>query len=991
MAAKKNKSSEIKILRQDFHNINGYSYRLDGCDFVPATKIYFRKERCLDLSKSSKNNIDLDLDSMSVYDNFMSDIQDIIKGRTVKSLEGLPTTNLTMTILESEVNLKKEFDEYRSNNKKGTINSHIAETLNYLFGDGNTKKKTKRIIESIKKNTSLPAKPTKIEQKLFDEEGKIIVAKKRGRKKTEEIPQTEPKEKKKRGRPPMNKLPFRVFVPDKNKQDESKDELSVESVPVPSVSAPSSLTSRPSTRKKRPASQPKPKKFSAFADTYTPLNQVENSEVVEYMNLEILPQSLLATVKTDLVPTSGSSKQTNKEIIEQFFVRLYQSVLLAKMRYENGDQTCRSLYESDICKIYVNLMCELLKMMGVPEDQEHVDEYFKGMILKTYDGQYKYELKGQESIFSGGKVADHSNKEKCDKVILSITDEKSKPTVSKLLSTNSLGGSDSLTVLMGNVMLKLNEYDDKKTFDKIIQVTKEILSDGPKAGSYYQFLSFVADTILPDESNLEDIKTKIPFDLLFLADSEIKDQEKIKLVKLFTPLKVQIDLIKEDVSNKDVNSETESNIKDESLEPKGGLRSTTSETHESNDFIDYNEIFSDSVLKKLGIRDFNGKTSDDLKMEAEFNECKAKEEAKGTVITEEVITRLINQVAATEASLIFLEGSEKIKKGRKIKKNYVLPPKPLPNSHSYTQEIKKYNAAKDYLKDPAYTSLRVVCQQNKISVPTLITYMDAGRVSRMMVTGRYSGSTVIRDSSFNNRGKSLYPEEIKGVFLQKTYEQLLEAKRCSLKCNIPNESKLSARLSIAKHELFEEMKKNAGESNPELINEHAPKPSSQPSSSLADVSGNTSVTTTASSEQPETKKYLNHRVDKLSVKYPVLRLPFQQALASDVINANTKSELADIIKVPILDIVKADHDVVKQIDFEYLTLECIYSMSNTVAAVVNSNFDFGNFLGGVFKKKKSNLFKRHPVSKPATKSKVSDGTGYSKDKSCFRLIQFKET
>lgn len=990
MAAKKNKSSEIKILRQDSHNINGYSYKLDGSDFVPSTKIYFRKERCLDLPKSSVNNLDQNLDSMSVYDNFMNEIQDMLKGRTVKSLEGLPTTNLTMTILESEVDLKREFDEYRSNNKKGAINSHIAETLNYLFGDGTTKQKTKRIIESIKKNNVLPTKPSKMEQKLFGEDGNVIVAKKRGRKKTEEIPTPEPKEKKKRGRPPMNKLPFRVFVPDKNKSDEATDELTVESVPEPSVFAPSPITSRPSTRKTRPVSQPKLKKFSAFADTYTPLNQVENSEIVEHMNLEIFPQSLLATVKTDLTPTSEGTL-TNKEIIEQAFVRLYQSVLLAKMRYENGDQTSRSQYESDICKIYVNLMCELLKTIGVPEDQEYVEEYFKGEIFETYEDKYKYELKGEESIINGGKKVYYSAKMKCDKVILSITDEKSKPTVTKLLYTNSLGGSDSLTVMIGNVMLELNEYVDKKTFEKIIQVTKEIFLNGPKASSYNQFLNFVADKLLPDQSNLEEIKAQIPFDLLFLNDTDILEQEKIKLVKLFAPLKTQIDLTNEELTNKDTKTETDFNADNKSMEVKDSLRSTSSETQESSDFIDYNEIFSDSVLKKLGIRDFNGRTSEDLKMEADFNECKAREEAKGTAITEKVITRLINEVAANEASLIFLQGSETSKKGRKIKKNYVLPPKPMPNSHSYTQEIKKYNAAKEYLTDPAYTSLRVVCQQNKISVPTLITYMDAGRVSRMMITGRYSGSTVIRDSSFNNRGKSLYPDEIKGVFLQKTYEQLLEAKRCSLKCSIPGQSKVSARLSIAKHELYEEMKKIVVDTKSELPAHKEPVPTSQPSSSLADVSGNASVTTTASSEQPETKKFLNHRVDRLSVKYPVLRLPFQQALASDVINADTKSELADIIKLPILEIVKADNEVVQQIDFEYLTLECIYSMSNTVAAVVDSNFDFGNFLGGVFKKKKSNLFKRHTEPKPVPKSSDSEGSEYSKDKSCFRLIQFKET
>lgn len=217
---------------------------------------------------------------------------------------------------------------------------------------------------------------------------------------------------------------------------------------------------------------------------------------------------------------------------------------------------------------------------------------------------------------------------KCDKVILSITDEKSKPTVTKLLYTNSLGGSDSLTVMIGNVMLELNEYVDKKTFEKIIQVTKEIFLNGPKASSYNQFLNFVADKLLPDQSNLEEIKAQIPFDLLFLNDTDILEQEKIKLVKLFAPLKTQIDLTNEELTNKDTKTETDFNADNKSMEVKDSLRSTSSETQESSDFIDYNEIFSDSVLKKLGIRDFNGRTSEDLKMEADFNECKARKRPK---------------------------------------------------------------------------------------------------------------------------------------------------------------------------------------------------------------------------------------------------------------------------------------------------------------------------------------------------------------------------
>ena len=989
MAVKKNTTSEIKILRQETHNINGYTYSLDGSDFVASSTSYFKKNRCLDLPNLSTNEFRFDLDNMNIYNEFVNDIENIQKGIQVKSLKGFPTTNLTLTILDSEVDLNKEFEDFTKNNKKGAINSHLAETLNYLFGNGDTKQKTKRIIESIKKNNSGIAGLPKLEEKLFDEDGNIIVKKKRGRKKTEEILLLEPIEKKKRGRPPLRKIPFRVFVPDKMKSGDSADEESLESMPAPSESAPSSVASRPPTRKRRPTSAPKLKKFSAFADSYTPLNQVENSEVVEYLNLEVLPQSLLATVKTEFTSDSRNAKITKKELIEQSFIRLYQSVLLAKMRYENGDKNSRVQYETDICKIYVNLMCELLKKLGIPEDQELVDEYFKGVVFDNNEEKYMHNLKGEQSVFEGRKVADNNKSLDPSEVILNITSEKSKPLVNKLLTVGKLDEHELPTVLVGNVLLKLNEYEDRKTFDKIVLVTKEILSEGPKASSYYQFLSFVASNLLPDQSNLEDIKTKIPFDLLFLSDSDIKDQEKVNLVKIFAPLKLQIDLAKESPNKKDETTNLQPKSYEEMKDAKAENPSTSSE---STDFFELNELFSDSVLKKLGLRDFNGRTSEDLKMEAKYNELRTKALAEGMEITEDEITNMINQVAKDEANLLFLQGSQKMKKGRKIKKNYVLPPKPLANSATYTQEIKKYNAAKDYLRDPANTSLRVVCQQNKISVPTLITYMDAGRVSRMLITGRYSGSTVIRDSSFNNRGKSLYPDEIKGVFLQKTYEQLLEAKKSSLKCDIPKDSKISARLSIAKHDLLEELKNNLVDAGTDTTNKEESVDLSHPSSSLADVSGNLSITTPATSDASAVQKYLTNRVDKLSVKYPVLRLPYQETFANDVLRSETKAGLADIIKSPILSMVEKNSEIAKEIDFEYLSSDCVYSMSNTVAAIVDSNFDFASFLGGVFKKKKSNLFKKNSVQPSASKPpSATEGSEYSKNKSCFKLIQFKET
>ncbi len=54
----------------------------------------------------------------------------------------------------------------------------------------------------------------------------------------------------------------------------------------------------------------------------------------------------------------------------------------------------------------------------------------------------------------------------------------------------------------------------------------------------------MAGNLLPDQSNLEDIKTKIPFDLLLFKHSDIEDQEKVNLVKIFVPLNYKLTLAK---------------------------------------------------------------------------------------------------------------------------------------------------------------------------------------------------------------------------------------------------------------------------------------------------------------------------------------------------------------------------------------------------------------------------------------------------------------
>lgn len=85
------------------------------------------------------------------------------------------------------------------------------------------------------------------------------------------------------------------------------------------------------------------------------------------------------------------------------------------------------------------------------------------------------------------------------------------------------------------------------------------------------------------------------------------------------------------------------------------------------------------------------------------------------------------------------------KKGRKLRKEYTLPPKPVKQAPFYEMEMKKYEAAKYYLINQNKTTLAKTCKQFKVSVPTLITYMDKARVDTFLKTGKYSGTSAKRE------------------------------------------------------------------------------------------------------------------------------------------------------------------------------------------------------------------------------------------------------
>lgn len=85
------------------------------------------------------------------------------------------------------------------------------------------------------------------------------------------------------------------------------------------------------------------------------------------------------------------------------------------------------------------------------------------------------------------------------------------------------------------------------------------------------------------------------------------------------------------------------------------------------------------------------------------------------------------------------------KKGRKLRKEYTLPPKPIKGTAVFSNEIKKYEAAKHYLINQKKTTLAKTCKEFNVSVPTLITYMDKSRVDAFIKTGKYSGNSAKRE------------------------------------------------------------------------------------------------------------------------------------------------------------------------------------------------------------------------------------------------------
>jgi hypothetical protein len=98
-----------------------------------------------------------------------------------------------------------------------------------------------------------------------------------------------------------------------------------------------------------------------------------------------------------------------------------------------------------------------------------------------------------------------------------------------------------------------------------------------------------------------------------------------------------------------------------------------------------------------------------------------------------------------QSNLVKINKEQEAKKGRKLRKEYTLPPKPVKGMAFYQMESKKYEAAKYYLLNQNSTTLSKTCKKFNVSVPTLITYMDKDRVEAYLKTGKYSGTAAKRE------------------------------------------------------------------------------------------------------------------------------------------------------------------------------------------------------------------------------------------------------
>ena len=1020
MAKKDHNSSQVKLLRVNSNVIKGFSYRVKNDKGFIQEKKYFGPERCKGLIITNTTNGSKDFDfndnnNEHIYEDFIKDIDLIKLNKEVTSFLNNPSSSLTLTLLHDSINLKDEIN-FAKNSTTSSYNStgaYLSDTLSYLFGEGDSKLKAKKIIESLKKQKKITAPSTSMS--LSDNiYGDIVknIPKKRGRppkipieakiSKIEKIP-------KKRGRPPTKqKGLFNVYDPSNDASMNSSDNVSTS---LPNLSFPkvegimnftnetkSEVLKKTNSDKKKTTK--KKKAFSAFAETYKPLNgYLSETSVAQSDNLS-QNFSVLEHKPTIKSVTGTASKE---DIIKNSLKQQLQAGILARLRFQNSDTKSDDDFKNDIVNLQNAMILNLIQNSNIKDLNISLSQ--QNSITNNNNGNADSQGAGKIQFGEIETIQTFPKNSVKIKKDLSLSNSEPVKTletpevvISRLFSSDMDQSLENPDYNKKNLTKVNTDFNVRSASDYIVasalnDVAASVISKKGPYVKYKHLLEFVAITLNEDKSNSVEVLENLSAEIVPAEFSNMDQKQKqkflfgvnhlsVSLMKfkgnsngLFKQQNMTIDnsnssfqnsegtfMESADTSEKATTNELYSqnilskNDMQNAIESDASLKNSF-----KNSLINYDD--SSNVLKKLALKDFNAKTSEELRMEARLEQLKEEALKLGVELTQEKITKLIQQVAEEQLSQSNVENDlSKLKKGRKIRKNYVLPPEPHKKSLYYEQEHKKYLAAKDYLLNPGKTSLREVCQRHKISVPTLITYMDAGRVARMLVTGKYSGSTVIRDSSFNNRGTSSFPEQIKSLYLQKTYEKILEAKKKTIESNGSTDDDVVMKLTLAKQQLAmqQQQQQKQSLSNVKLETQTPDLTTlsqcSEMSSAPGKDSGSIAAIFTENSSGISSNFLQNQNAENLQTKLLEFSKNTQEELADKILKAKNPDEIALILLDSITNIVTNKEDTKKQllekIHIKQLSKECVEAMRNSVEGIVDSNFDFENFLEGTFKKKR---------------------------------------
>ncbi|XBW37999.1 hypothetical protein QEN19_003584 [Hanseniaspora menglaensis] len=982
------KSDSMNILEVQSNVVKGFSYMIDNGKAVVTSKNYFRPERCVSLCQY-QDELDsdfFDLNDESIYESFKKDISQNYLSNSIVSMSKFPSTSLKLSLKHETTTLGKEIKNIKQASVAGSNSNtiYLSDTLNYLFGEGDLKIKTKKIIESLKKLKKIDVETPDISlsNNIYGDLVKPTF-KKRGRppkihtdiedQKAEKHEKVDKAMKplKKRGRPPLkSNVLFNVYDP-LNDTTLTAVNADVSTVAESNYSEDASMINvsadiKTEEPKKSHLGRKKIKKskiFSAFAETYKPLNGYLAEDSV-FHSADSLQLSK-SFIKNDSVKSKDMpNKLSKKEHVIKSLKKQIQAAILARLRFQNsGNQSSKNFNKDLVClqqsiiadfeqfETLTDLDLPLAGQAPVTDCEAHGAGRIQFGQIETIQTYPKNAVKMKREYGSLG--LDFIKSVETPDVVISrlFSDDICQTIDASTLRSDSAASFEAKDPTDFNV----RSDSDYVVASALNDVAASVISKKGPYVKYNHLLEFVAITLSDDKSNSDDVLNKLSTEIVpegFLKMNQDQKQKFLLGIK-----HIFVALMKyngENMQKKQIltsDGAYDSVISLNSTTTGSVYNSSKENFNHSKDSILFaldkgkmHSVIPDdnaNILKKLALKDFNAKTSEELRMEARLEELKEETEKLGIALTPEKISKLIQQVAEEHAAQTdFDNDSSKLKKGRKIRKNYVLPPEPRINSLHYKQEHKKYKAAKDYLLNPGKTSLREVCQRHKISVPTLITYMDAGRVARMLVTGKYSGSTVIRDSSFNNRGTSSFPDEIKTLYLQKTYEKILEAKKKAIQTSGSTDDDLVFRLALAKQELIKKQSLESMVFSPSMnLDNDSP--------GISSILKNQSVDVEVSSQQTESKEQLNY------IQIPA---DMQQQFCAAILYAKNPCEITSALLNSVFNLFncqdKETNDLLQHIDIEKISTDCIEAMKNSVQGIVDSNFDFDNFLEGTFKKKK---------------------------------------